>query len=495
MTDAVSRRTVIGGLVATFGTIACRDQAPQALANTGASRERTAATLPERPQRHFSSLGVDRFATRDQWQALVKAFDAARTGGFDLIADPDANYRHDGALMLDGTSFDGQGCTITALSDGPQVLRCVGNGWRVANMRLLGAARTRTSRNDDNGIMIGDEGGRPATGFTLENVTVDGVEPGRGVGAAGFLFNSASHGRIIRAVARNSFADGIHITNGSNNLMFERPLSEQTGDDGFAVVSYRHHGRMCHSIHVMDGISRNSRARGCSVVGGHDIVYERFIAERSAAAGAYFYGEDAFDTYGVARCRLIDPVLRGCVTGKGQVDGFAQAALIIGGRAGIDKVDGIDISRGAVDCIVVNPVVEGVGPACWAGISMHEFAIRPRIIGGRLSNLVAQSGGFRPNGLEIGGRDVVVEDIQMQNVAGIAIVVTGTASGNSMVSQPRVTGSLLRPGPINSYIYADIAPAVRRVTIRGGRFSKGPNRLAIDRLVPGRLQLINNITS
>lgn len=495
MTDTVSRRAVLGGFAATFGTIACSDQAPQALANTGAHAEQTIPTRPERPQRHLSSLGVDRFATRDQWQALGRAFDAARTGGFDLVADPDASYRHDGALMLDGTSFDGRGCTLTALSDGPQVLRCVGDGWRVANLRLLGAAKARTSRNDDNGIMIGDEGGRPATRFVLENVTVDGVAPGRGTGAAGFLFNSASNGRIVRAVARNSFADGIHVTNGSNNLTFKRPLSEHTGDDGFAVVSYRQHGRVCHSIHVLDGISRDSGARGCSVVGGRDIVYERFLAERSAAAGAYFYGEDAFDTYGVARCRLVDPVLRGCVTGKGAPDGFAQAALIIGGRAGTDRVEGIDMSRGAVDCLVINPVVEGVGPSCWAGISTHEFAIRPRITGGRLSNLVAPSGAFRPNGVEIGGRDVMVEDIHMQNVAGIAIVVTGTASGNSVVSRPQVTGSLLRPGSINSYIYADIAPAVRQVTIREGRFTKGPGQLAIDRLVPGRLRLIDNQTS
>lgn len=477
----LSRRAVIVGVAA---VAACDDRGARAQAGTGASSTREVRSL--------SRFGVDRLATRDQWTALKSAFEAAHAEGFDLAADPGADYRHDGPLVLDGVSFDGQGSTLTALSDGPQVLRIVGAGWRMANLRVLCAARARTSENHANGVMVGDEGGYPATDFVLENVTVDAAAPGRGAGGTAFMFNSASRGRIVRPVARRSWADGIHVTNGSHHLVFERPLSENTGDDGFAVVSYRAHGRVCHSIRVVDGVSRDSGSRGCSVVGGRDVVYERFLAERSAGAGAYLYGEDAFDTYGVLNCRVIDPVLRGCVTGRGMPPGFAQAALIIGGRAGVDTVDGIELARGATDCLVTNPVVEGVGASCWAGISTHEYAIRPRITGGRLSNLVAPSGDYRPNGVEVGGRDVVIENVRMSKVAGLAIVVTTTASGDCLVSRPEVSGSLLRPGPIGSYIYADIAPKVHRVTIRDGRFVGGPGQLAIDRLPLGHLLLTGN---
>lgn len=488
----LSRRTVLAGAATALGTIACKDRQARASGGATSPAADPASRIPQRPVRPLSHFGVDRFATRDQQAALHTAFEAAHAEGFDLVADPGANYRHDGALMLDGVSLDGRGCTFTALSDGPQVLRCVGDRWRVANLRLLGAARARTSENHANGIMIGDEGGHPATNFVLENIVVDAAAPGRGAGGAGFMFNSASHGRIIRPVVRHSLADGIHITNGSHHLGFERPLSEDTGDDGFAVVSYRRHGRICHSIRVRDGISRNSAARGCAIVGGRDVVYERFVAERSAAAGAYFYGEDAFDTYGVQRCRLIDPVLRGCVTGRNMAPGFGHAALMLGGREGVDTVEGAQVARGAVDCIVTNPVIEGVGAACYAGISTHRYAIRPRISGGRLSDLVAPSGPNRPSGVEVGGRDVVVEGVRMSNVAGLAIVVTTTASGNCLISKPEVTGSLLRPGPISSYIYADVAPDVRQVIVRQGRFAKGPGKLAIDRLAPGRLRLVDN---
>lgn len=480
------------GIAGTLGAVSCNDRDARALTGNGTDR----AAPPPAPGRQvlpLSHFGVDRFATRDQWPALRKAFEAAHAEGFDLIADPDASYRNDGMLMLDGVSLDGRGCTFVALSDGPQVLRCIGNDWRVANLRLLGAARTRTSANEGNGIMIGDGDARPATRFVLENVTVDAVGAGRGVAAAGMMFSNASGGRIVRPIVRHSLADGIHVTNGSHDLAFEQSLCEDTGDDGFAIVSYRGHGRLCHTITVNDGISRDAAARGCSVVGGRDVIYRRFTAERSSAAGAYFYGEDAYDTFGVFRCQLIDPVLRQCATGRGRDPGFSNAALILGGRDGTDTVDGLSIPRGAADCIVTNPLVEGAGEACTAGISTHQYAIRPRITGGRLSDLVSSNRALRANGVEIGGRDVTISGIRMNNIAGLAIVVLKTASGTCLVDKPNVTGSLTRPGPINSFVYADPAPALQRMTVRGGRFAKGPSKLAIDLLPANRLHLIGNI--
>ncbi|WP_156361137.1 hypothetical protein [Sphingomonas sp. Leaf257] len=440
----------------------------------------------------LSRFGVDRFSIRDQWPALRRAFEAAHAEGFDLIADPDASYRHDGELMLDGVSLEGGGCNFVALSDGPQVLRCIGSGWRVANLRLLGAARTRTSANEGNGIMIGDGDARSANGFILENVTVEAVGAGRGVAAAGMMFSNASNGRIIRPIVRHSMADGIHVTNGSHDLVFDRSLCEYTGDDGFAVVSYRAQGRLCHTITVNDGVSRASAARGCSVVGGRDVVYRRFTAEGSSAAGAYFYGEDAYDTFGAYRCHLIDPIVRQCATGSRQAPGFSNAAIILGGRDGSDMVDGLRIPRGASDCVVINPVVEGAGAACTAGISTHQYAIRPRITGGRLSNLISLNGSLRANGVEIGGCDVTISDIHMNNIAGLAIVVLKTASGTCLVDRPDVIGSLKQPGAINSFVYADPAPALQRMTVRSGRFAKGPSKFAIDLLPANRLHLIGN---
>ena len=492
MTALPSRRKVLIGIAGTLGAVGCSDQNAQALNGSGQGGG-PSTRVPVRQIRPLSRFGVDRFTTRDQWPLLRKAFEVAHAEEFDLLADPDGNYRHDGALLLDGVSLDGQGCTFVALSDGPQVLRCVGDQWRVANLRLLGASRVRVSANEGNGLMIGDGQAQPATNFVLENVTVDAVAPGRGVAAAGMMFSNASRGRIIRPIVRRSLADGIHVTNGSHDLLFDRSLCEFTGDDGFAVVSYRGQKQICHTITVSNGISRDSAARGCSVVGGRDVVYQRFTAERSSAAGAYFYGEDSFDTFGVQRCKLIDPVLRQCVTGRGQGSGFSNAAIIIGGRDGADQVGGLSIPRGASDCVVTNPVVDGAGAACTAGVSTHQYAIRPRISGGNLTNLVSPNGPLRANGIEVGGRDVVISNVRMSNIAGLAIVVTKTASGTCIVDNPTVTNSLVRPGPINSFIYADPAPDLNKVTVKGGRFRNGPNKLVIDLTAGSRVRLIDNV--
>jgi hypothetical protein len=480
----LSRRQVLSGLPISLVTAsACRQGTAKAAGATGST---VTGAVP------LSYFGVDRFSTADQWSRLKHAFEVAHVEKLVLAGDPDATYRHDGPLTLDGVSLDGHGCALLALSDGAQVLRCIGSHWRVANIRLLGAAQKRNSDNWGNGIWIGDEGGQVTTDFTLENVTVGAAAPGRGVAGAGFMFNNAHRGRIIRAVVRHSLADGIHITNGSSDLTFVEPLSESTGDDGFAVVSYRRHGKLCQRIRVTDGISRDSAARGYSVVGGRDVVYERVQVERSSAAGMYLYGEEAYDTYGVAQCQMIDPILKDCGTGRNLPAGFANAALIIGGREGQDIYEGKIISRGATDCVVRNPVIEGAGPACTAAISTHQFAIRPHIVGATLRNIMPKSSSFQPNGIEVGGRDVIIERPAMTNVAGLAILIARTASGHCVVSAPRITGARVRPGPINSFIYAEPAADLQQIDIRNGTFSHGPNRLAIDLLPKGTLRLTEN---
>lgn len=481
-----SRRHVVGGIAGTlFATAACQARTPQAQPEGGQADR-------SRPVRSLSQFGIDRFSQRDQWTRLKQAFEAAHHDGFDLRGDPEAYYRHDGALSLDGVSFDGQGCTLAALSDGGQVLRCVGSNFRIANVRLLGAATARTSDDWHNGIWVGDGGGQPASDFVIENVTVDAVAPGRGVAAAGFMFNNAHRGRILRPVVRRSFADGIHVTNGSTNLWFDSPLSESTGDDGFAVVSYVRQRHICRNIRAVNGISRDSAARGFAIVGGVDVIYDRPRIERSAAAGVYLYGEEAFDTYGVARCRVHAPVIRDCVTGRKLPAGFSQGAITIGGRTGEDLVDGLRVARGAADCLISDPVVEGVGPACRAAVVTHQFAIRPRITGARLGNIISDNPALQPNGIDIGGRDVTVERPQMRDIAGIAIVVTATASGRCTIVAPRVDGSRLRGGPVDSVIYAEQAPALQTLEVRDGVFARGPRQLSVSLLPPGKLRLAGN---
>ena len=474
-----SRRYFLVGLAASgLTTSACGNRA-KALAYKG-------DPVP------LSRFGVDRFAIRDQAQALQHAFEAAAQEHLLLIGDPEATYRHDGRLLLNGVSLDGQGCTFQPLSDGPQVLQCRGSGWRLANVRVLGAATRRSSDNGFNGLWIGGDDLEAAHDFIVENVIVDGVAPGRGPAGAGIMLSNATNGRLIGAVVRHSLADGIHMTAGSSHLLVERAVIEDSGDDAIAVVSYRRQQRACHHIRVRNAISRRSAARGMAVVGGTDVVFERVTVERSAAAGVYLYGEEAFDTYGTARVQVIDPVLIDCVTGIGLPQGYSNAAMLIGGREGEDLVGGHDLPRGATDCLVRNATITGTGAGCTAAISLHQHALRPRIAGGTIHGSLPSQAGRVAAGIEIGGRDVVIDGVVMIDIAGLAVVVLPTAAGNCRIDRITIDGSLRVPGPISSYIYAENATALRQLLVQNSRFGRGPERLAISLLPSNRLMLESN---
>lgn len=462
-----------------------------------ASRDGLAAILTgqpsiARPAMPLSRMGVDRFSGRDQWRTLLAAFQAASAEGFDLLGDPDANYRHDGALELNGVSFDGRGATFTAMSDGPQAMRLTGSGWRLANLTTLGSATRRSSEDSECGIWVGSLP-TPTANFLIENVVVGAAAPGRGFACAGFMFNNATQGDIRNIFVAGTRADGIHVTNGSSDLNFIEPSSRSTGDDGFAVVSYRRQGALCRRVRVSGGQSHDAGGRGFAVVGGTDIVYERPFVSRSAAAGLYLYGEGSYDTYGVLNCHVLDAQLQDCVTGSGLPPGYRNAAIILGGRGGSDTVGGQVVGRGVAGCTVRNPSVVGSGAACSAGISTHEYAVAPVISGARLSRLVSPRGRNHPNGIEIGGRDVTFDEVDMQEIGGIPIVGLPTASGRCVLRSPRVNGGRIGGGAIDSHIYFEAAPHLAEMVVEGGEFARGPRRLAISRLAPGRLRLARNL--
>jgi hypothetical protein len=73
-----------------------------------------------------------------------------------------------------------------------------------------------------------------------------------------------------------------------------------SGDDGFAVVSYRENGSRVRNVHWHDITVRDQRnGRGVSVVGGEDVTVDRFDVDGSAGAGVYVAAEPQYDTFGV----------------------------------------------------------------------------------------------------------------------------------------------------------------------------------------------------
>lgn len=486
--NSLTRRSALG-LIGAGAVVSATGVAGRLLTRDDDSQQPPAMPAG-RPTLALSRFGVDRFSNRDQQAALSAAFAAAASEGFALTGDPEANYRHDGALHLNGVSFDGQGCAFTALSDGQQVMRCVGRNWRVANVTLLGAARARNPDPYGNGIWVGDAN-EPAVDFVVENVRVGAAGPGRGFAGTGYMFINAHRGRIVRAQVRNSFADGIHVTHGSTDLVFETPICRDTGDDGFAIVSYRAQNLLCRRIRVSGAQTYNSLARGLTVAGAEDVEFTGCRAVGSSAAGLYLMSDGAWDTYGVRNVRVVDTLLQDCVTGVGQDANFRHSVVLIGGRSGSDIVEGGRLDRAAVDCRLENLSIQGCGAHTQAGVATLEFAIRPHFANLSLSNLVSPSGRDHPNGFQIGGRDVVIDGVEMTEIAGVPITMAPSASGRALVRRPRVNGGRTRPGPIDTFLYFEPAPRLVSVSIENGEFARGPRSLS-NVASGGKVRMINN---
>jgi len=191
------------------------------------------------------------------------------------------------------------GVTIVPRNPAASALRLRGSGTKLtfAGTCRIGAAGTRNSRlSNAEAAGIELEG---ASNFTIsaDALTIEGVAQD-----AIFSYRASHDGVVTGAItALNTGADSFHVTDRSYNLDFRAKLfSVGSGDDGFAVVSYRDNGSRVHDIRWRDVTVRNQRdGRGVSVVGGQNVTVDHFDVDGSAGAGVYIAAEPQYDTFGV----------------------------------------------------------------------------------------------------------------------------------------------------------------------------------------------------
>ena|GEM_PF-4939063 len=407
--------------------------------------------------------GVDPFTTASQQSKLETAFTVANAEGYRVVGAAEANYRHDGTLPLGSARFDGQSCTFTPLSNGPQALVLTGVGGVIENVTSLGAATTRNGGDDSyNGVYVVD-----AERFRLQNVDVGSVDPidsasGRGHGLAAILMRRAFDGRIIDCRGYRSKADGLHFTDGSSRNIAIAVEMREAGDDTFAIVPYVPQASICTDNRIISPISYNSGSRGIALVGGARNIVESPIIIGSAAASAYINSEDSFNTTGNLDCHILNMTAYGAVQGAPHLGpNFQNAAAIIGGRAGSDTISGEIYQRAAVNCSITGSI-HRAGPRCSAAIDVSaQFAIRPRI------DLDTRDmvGDSSPSGILLGGVDPDVR-LHADNLGGLPVLVTASTAGTAKVG---ISGNAMRvqgAGP-DSVIFTFGAPGLVSATISG----------------------------
>jgi polygalacturonase len=167
-------------------------------------------------------------------------------------------------------------------------------------------------------------------GITVTNVTVDGSA------AAGIFVSGASDFTLTDVTVKNTRADAIHMTGGSHDGRVVRPTTQNSGDDGVAIVSYADKP-VCHHITVQSPrFYGQTWGRAFSVVGGEDVTFTDVYAERSSSASIYLATEANYDTLATKRV-LVDG---GTIVSANQDATVGHGAILVySGKPGMTDSD------------------------------------------------------------------------------------------------------------------------------------------------------------
>jgi hypothetical protein len=224
----------------------------------------------------------------DSTAALQAKFDQLRAGDT-LTLDP-GTYRHSGMLSINasGVQVNGNGATLEATNPGTAALVIHGDNVALSNMNLTAPVGLPRQDGTNQTMLIF---GR--TGVTISNVNITGGS------SAGMYIPKASNFRIENVTIRDTAADGIQLTAGSNNGQVNNVTTERTGDDGIAVVSHTvgPAAGMCHDIVVNSPVVlSNNQARGLVVAGGERIAFNNINVSNTSGSGVFVGSQAAFAT-------------------------------------------------------------------------------------------------------------------------------------------------------------------------------------------------------
>ena len=228
----------------------------------------------------------------DNSGAIASAIAAAKTKRVAVYV-PAGVCAYGDVIRLDGVKLVGAGDTsvLYALNPSRESIYMFGSGTEVSLLKLSGKKATaRQAAWEATRIALFG-----ATNFTIDKVTIDGAA------AAGIqTARSANNGRITNNTIKNTLSDSIHLTGKASYVTLENNRIENSGDDGIAVVSYRHDGGLTHHITARHNVIRNNKwGRQMSVVGGGQVLYENNFLEGNLAGAACLYiaQEASYSTY------------------------------------------------------------------------------------------------------------------------------------------------------------------------------------------------------
>jgi len=248
----------------------------------------------------LTSISVAAFGAKgdgitDDQIALQKAFDYATANHVGVYIPP-GTYMHSGVLWADSIAVTGAGenTVLKALNPAKSSIYLKGTDPALSSLKVDGSGTTRIEGSyDRNGVVI-----YKADGAHVENVHVYKAS-GVGIANSGSINSVIEHNYI-----EQSYADSMHIAEGSHHLLIQNNETYKSGDDSIGIVSYG--SDLQHDIVVQNNYFHDSvRGRGVAVLGGENIqVLNNYIENMhygntsvpGGLAGIYLGAESEYNT-------------------------------------------------------------------------------------------------------------------------------------------------------------------------------------------------------
>ena len=216
-------------------------------------------------------------------QAAIDAAEAAGGGVVQLKAG--ATYAETLTITVANVHIVGNGATINDTAGSGTIINFSADDCSIRDTFVTGPNSIRDSVNY--GIR-----GTNADRLRILNCDVSGTE------AAGIFIDGGLDVKIIGNHVHDNLADGIHLTNVVTRAQVLGNTTNNTDDDGIAVVGYTADLARCTDVTIADNVIFDSSTRGITVLGCDRAIIANNRIQTTDSAGILLGYDGSYATYG-----------------------------------------------------------------------------------------------------------------------------------------------------------------------------------------------------
>ncbi|WP_322032442.1 glycosyl hydrolase family 28-related protein [Paraburkholderia sp. J76] len=243
------------------------------------------------------SYGAAGDGQADDSASLQRAIEALNAAGGGELYFPAGTYLHSEEITVSGhvkVYGTGSASVLKALAPARAALVFMNaTQCGAEDLRFVTEAKTRLHEQNSAALVMDH-----AENCFIRNISIEGSA------SVGILIAN-SHGVAISGNhIEDTLADGIHVVNGSADVIVENNSASNTGDDSFSAVAYASWPKQTDNVVISGNTSISSHARGVACIGAsHCGIFNNTIRNPRGHGIAVAY-ESTYDTYRPFGARL-----------------------------------------------------------------------------------------------------------------------------------------------------------------------------------------------